>query len=59
MKAHQMRRDMGVDREALRFQHGAAEGTGRALAIGAGDMDHGRQLQLRIAQVMQQPQDAV
>ncbi len=45
--------------QALRLQHGAGKGAGRALAIGAGDMDHRRQLQLRIAQLGQQPQDAV
>ena len=35
---------------ARRFEQGAQIGDGRALAVGAGDMDHRRQPILRIAQ---------
>ncbi len=41
------------------FEAGAQEGDGRALAVGAGDMDHRRQPTLRLAQRRQQPQHAV
>ena len=59
MKAHQMRRDVDMHAQPLRFQHGAAEGAGRALAVRARDMDDGRQFLLRVAQIGEQPQDAV
>ncbi len=59
MKAHQMRRDMDMNLQALRFQHGAGKGAHRALAIGTGDVNDRRQAQLRIAQRRQQPQNPV
>ena len=39
-----------MDSPARRFEHGAHEGDGRALAVGAGDMDHRRQMELGRAQ---------
>jgi len=41
--------DRGMDAVAFRLQHGAQEGTGAALAIGSGNMEHRRQAQVRIA----------
>jgi hypothetical protein len=55
--AHQMRLGGAVDAQALRLQHGAQIGAGAALAIGARDMEHGRQMVLRIAQRVQQGVD--
>ena len=54
-----MRRAIDVNFQSLRFQHRAAEGAGRALAVGAGDMDHRRQLALGMIELIEQPQDAV
>ena len=48
-----------MDRMACRLQHGAHEGDGRALAIGARHMDDGWQTTLRIAQSRQQTGDPV
>src|SRR5215472_10792119 len=59
MEAHEMWRGMDVYLEALRLQHGAGEGARAALAIGAGDMDHRRQFQVRITKVSQEPEDSV
>src|SRR5579883_1643575 len=50
---------MDMDAQALRLQHGAAKGAGRPLAIGAGDMDHRRQFQMRVAQIAQKAQHPV
>ena len=47
-----------MDAEAGRFEDRPHEGDGRTLAVGAGDMDHRRQLLLRIAQPLEQAQDA-
>ena len=58
VKAHQMRRDVGVDPVAGGFEAGAQGRDRRALAVGAGDMDDRRQLVLRIAERRQQPLDA-
>ena len=48
-----------MDALARRLQHRAQEGDGRALAVGAGDMDHRRQPVLRVAEALEQPLDAV
>ena len=50
VEAHEMRR--GIDMHALagRFEHRAHERDGRALAVGAGDMDDRRQFPLRMAE---------
>ena len=48
-----------MDAVALRLPAWRAEGADRALAVGAGDMDDRRQLALGIAELGQQPQDAV
>ena len=50
----QMGRGIDVDALALGARHLRQEGTGRALAIGSGDMDRRRQLILRIAQRRQE-----
>jgi hypothetical protein len=50
IETDQMGRGIGVDPEAGRLGHGADEGDGRALAVGAGDMDDGGQAKLRIAE---------
>jgi hypothetical protein len=57
VKAHQVRR--GVDLHALAgcLQHGAQEGERRALAVGAGDVDHRRQLFLGVAEACEQALD--
>ena len=44
VEAHQMRRGVDMDALARRLQHRAHEGDGRALAVGAGDVDDRRQL---------------
>ena len=41
--------------EARRFEHGLQVGRGRALAVGAGDMDDRRELTFGMAQPLQQP----
>ena len=55
VEAHEMRRGVDMDAEARGLHDGAEIGDGRALAVGAGDMDHRRQLALRIAELRQQP----
>ena len=57
VEAHQMRRGVDMDAIACRLGHGAQIGDQRALAVGAGDMHHRRQLQMRRADVRQQPFD--
>ena len=58
MEVDEMRR--GVDMYALaeRLGDGAGEGQEGALAVGAGDMHHRRQLVLRVAESGKQPLDA-
>ena len=58
VEAHQMRRGVDVHALARRLQHGLEVGRGRALAVGAGDVDDGRQAILRVAELGQQPLDA-
>ncbi len=48
VEANQIRRRIDVHALAGRFQDRAHEGDGRALAVGAGDMDHRRQTPLRM-----------
>jgi hypothetical protein len=57
MKIDQMRR--GIDMHALaeRLGDGAGKGKERALAVGAGDMHHRRQLILGVAERREQPLD--
>ena len=59
VETHQMRR--GIDMHALAggLQDRAHEGDGRALAVGAGDVDHRRQVPLGMAERGEQPLDAV
>ena len=48
VEANQIWRRIDVHALARRFEDGAHEGDGRALAVGAGDMDHRRQMALRM-----------
>src|SRR5262249_46046046 len=59
VEMHQVRRGVDMDLEPLCLQHRAREGTGRTLAVGAGDMDDRRQPVLRIAKVGEKTLDAV
>ena len=59
VEAHQMRRGIDVHALAGRFQDRAQEGDGGALAVGAGDMDHRRQLALGMIERGEQPLDAI
>ena len=54
VEAHQVRRSIDVHALPRRLGHRAHEGTGAALAIGAGDMDHRRQSALRVIELLQQ-----
>src|SRR5579872_121714 len=58
VKAHEMRRDVNVHAQPLRFKHGARKGADRAFAVGAGDMDHRRKLFLGIAEIIEQTLNA-
>ena len=55
MEPHQMRRGVGMNRQACRFHHVAEIGNRRTLAIGAGHMDDRRQLALGMAKDRQKP----
>ena len=57
--ANQIRRRIDMHAFARRFEDGAHEGDGRALAIGAGDMDHRRQMPLRMIERVKHPLDAI
>jgi hypothetical protein len=48
-----------VDAIGRRFEESAQESDGRTLAVGAGDMHHRRQLVLGVAEIGQQPLDAL
>ena len=54
VEADEMRAGIDVGREAGRLDRGAQEGAGRALAVGAGDMEDRRQPTLRIAEPVEQ-----
>ena len=47
-----------MDLQALRFQHGAREGADRAFAVGAGDMDDGRDFAFGMAELGEETLDA-
>ncbi len=53
-----MRRGVDVHDEARSLQDRAHEGDGRALAVGAGDVDRRRQALLRRAEALEQALDA-
>ena len=55
----EMRRGIDVNADAGGLQDGPHEGDGRALAVGAGDMDDRRQALLRIAERGEQALDAL
>ena len=48
VEADEVRAGEGVDPVPRRFERGAEEGAGRALAVGPGDMEHRRQPVLRV-----------
>ncbi len=52
---HQVRRGVGVDAQARRFQNRPQVSDRRALAVGAGDVNNRRQLALGMAEPHQQP----
>ena len=56
---NQMRRGVDVDGEPRGLQERAAKSRRRTLAVGAGDMDDGRQLAVRVAEHFEQPADPV
>ena len=59
VKAGKVGRGIGVDAGTGMFHAGAHHGLGRAFAIGARDMDHGRQAVFRIAKGREEPVHAV
>ena len=58
VEAREVRRGVGVHRQARGLEPGAQHGDDRALAVGAGDMDDRRQPALRVAERGQEPLDA-
>jgi hypothetical protein len=54
VEADEVRAGIGMDLEPRRLQRRAQEGTGRALAVGAGDMQHRREGAMRIAELSEQ-----
>ena len=58
VEADEMRRGVDVHALARGLEHGLEEGGRRALAVGAGDVDDGRQALLRVAELVEQPRDA-
>ena len=58
VEAHEMRRGVDVHALAGGLQHRLQEGRERALAVGAGDVDHRRQAVLRVAELGEQRLDA-
>src|SRR4051794_38934528 len=52
---YQIRRGEDVNTQTSRFQDRAQIGDGRSLAVGAGDVDHARQLAFGMTQPLQQP----
>ena len=59
VEADQMRAGEDVDLVPGSFERGAQEGAGRALAVGAGDMEDGREPVLRPAEAVEQCGDAL
>ena len=57
--AHQIGRGIGMDSQARRFQDRAQIGERRTLAIGAGDVDHRRQLTFGMIEPLQQKLHAI
>ena len=54
VEADEVRAGEDMDRVARRFERGAEEGAGRALAVGAGDVEDRRKLVLRAAEPVEQ-----
>ncbi len=58
VEADEMRRGIDVDPPSRRFERGAEEGGGRPLAVGPGDVEHRRQLEVRVAEPAEQAFEA-
>ncbi len=58
VESHEVRGGVDVGGQAAGLQNRPHERDGRALAVGAGDVDHGRQAALRMVQPREQPLDA-
>ena len=59
IEAHEVRACEGMDIVARRLQRGAQESAGRALAVGAGDVEHRRQGVLGPSETIEQAGDSV
>ncbi len=59
VKPDEMRRRVDMDAATRGLQHGAHEGGGRSLAVGAGDMDDRRQASVGTAELEHQPLDPI
>src|SRR5262249_1461941 len=59
VEAHEMRRSIDVHAQARRLQDRAHESDGRALAVGAGDMDRGRRPRVGMSERGENGPDAV
>src|SRR3984885_10162342 len=58
VEAHEVWRGIDMDPLARGFEDGAHKRDGRTFAVGAGDMDHWRQMPLGMAERRQQPFNA-
>ena len=56
---NEMRRGIDVHPQALRFENRPKEGDQRTLAVGAGNMDHRRQISFGMAEIGEQPDDTI
>ena len=59
VKAYKVRRCVDVYAKALRLQHGTEKGTHRTFAVGAGNVQHRREIFLRISERRKKPADAI
>ncbi len=57
--AHEIGRGVDMHVASPRFQHRAQEGDGRALAVGAADVNDRRQTPLRVTEPLQKPHHAI
>ena len=57
--AHEIGRSVDVHALARRFEHGAHEGDRRPFAVGAGNVDHGRNAAFGVAERIEDAPDAV
>src|SRR6476646_10106418 len=59
MEMDEVRRGVDMHAQILRFEHCAGKGAGGTFPVGAGYVDHGRQLFFRMAKIHEQSLDAV